>query len=113
MKNPTHSPSSRNEEPEPTCYASFILRCWLGDREQMRARLVDVNSGVSYPVSHLNQLPRLLGQLLRRALFQPPACDTPYPERIQKQYMAPSPTEPDRSPAENHVEEKGENECKK
>ncbi len=57
-----------------THYASFILRCWQDSEdsgEQVRARLVDVNSGVSHPVSDLSQLPDLLGQLLRRMGFQP------------------------------------------
>ena len=104
MVDPNRPPSSHNEEP--THYASFILRCWLGGGERLRARLVDVNSGVSYPVSNLDQLPHLLGQLLRRMMLQPSASDAPCQAHTGEQDVAPPPTEPDRPPDTDHIARK-------
>ena len=69
-------PSPHDNEPGPTQYVSFILRCWQDGEARVRARLVDVNSGLSYPVSNLNQLPHLLWRLLHQTLFQPPTPET-------------------------------------
>ncbi len=70
MTNTTRFPNSHDEEPETTRYASFIVRCWQDSEARLRVRLIDVNSDVSYPVSHLNELPAVLRRLLRRMSFQ-------------------------------------------
>ena len=68
------APISNNEETAPPAgprYASFILRCWQ-DSASLRARLVDVNSGVSYPIPNLRELLVMLGQILYRMSFRAP-----------------------------------------
>jgi hypothetical protein len=44
-------------------YASFILRCWTSDGGELRARLIDVRSGISRPLADLSELPGLIRQL--------------------------------------------------
>lgn len=61
-----------DEEHPPVHYASFILRCWSSDAGHLRARLIDVNSGVSRPVADLAELPALVGSLLAQI---PPSQD--------------------------------------
>ncbi len=51
------------ERHKPPTYASFVLRCWTGDAGQIRARLIDLNSGVSYAVADLARLPGLVRHL--------------------------------------------------
>ncbi|MCD6552832.1 MAG: hypothetical protein J7M16_02340 [Anaerolineae bacterium] len=51
-----------------SCYASFILRCWTDGQGQLRARLTEVDSGVSHPVASLETLP----DLVRRLMIQVP-----------------------------------------
>ena len=41
---------------------SFILRCWIDAK--VRVRLVDVRTGVDYPVANLSDLPDLIRRLL-------------------------------------------------
>lgn len=48
-------------------HASYILRCWTGDMGQIRARLIDVHSGVTWPVADLLDLPGLVQRLMDRA----------------------------------------------
>ena len=45
-------------------FASFVLRCWKGESGQVRARLLDVHSGVSHPLADLADLPGLVDRLL-------------------------------------------------
>lgn len=68
VTNPARFPGSRSEEP--IHYVSFIVRCWQDSEAHLRARLVDVNSGVSYPVANLNGLPAVLRRLLH-SVFVP------------------------------------------
>ncbi len=48
----------------PSHFTSFVLRCWVGDGGQMRARLTDVHSGLSYPVADPADLPGLVSHLV-------------------------------------------------
>ncbi len=52
------------EQSEPPQYTSFILRCWTVEGGGIRARLVDVHSGVHFPVSDLAELPALVRSLV-------------------------------------------------
>ena len=45
-------------------YASFVLRCWLTDDGLVRARLFDVRTGNSYPMSELSKMPEVVTRLL-------------------------------------------------
>lgn len=59
----------RPADPEPRTsshHASYILRCWTGDLGQIRARLIDVHSGVTWPVADLVDLPGLVQRLMAR-----------------------------------------------
>jgi hypothetical protein len=53
---PDKAPSARN---------SFILRCWRNSLGELRARVVDVGTGVSYPLLNLAELPGLIEQLVQ------------------------------------------------
>ena len=59
-------------ETVPPRYASFILRCWTSDAGQLRARMIDVRSGVSRPLADLAELPGLVRHLMAEALPDPP-----------------------------------------
>ena len=48
------------EEPHLPHYTSFILRCWFSDTGQLRARLIDVQSGASHLVKDWADLPELV-----------------------------------------------------
>jgi hypothetical protein len=48
-------------------YASFILRCWIDQRGQTRARLTDVQSSVGHTLNDLDAVPDLVRRLLARA----------------------------------------------
>lgn len=52
-------------------YASFILRCQMDTKGKIHARLIDVNSGVSYPVADLAALPEQVRRLVTRSLLAP------------------------------------------
>jgi hypothetical protein len=57
-------------------YASFILRCWTNRQGRVRARLIDVHSGVSHPVASLAALPELVHRLVAKDLPSPSPEDT-------------------------------------
>jgi hypothetical protein len=44
--------------------ASFVLRCWVGRENVVRARLTDVRSGVNYPLADLDELSSLVQRLV-------------------------------------------------
>lgn len=67
MSDTSQAPAFDSREPEPPHYASFVLRCWTGDLGQIHARLIDVHSGVSRPVSDLAELPGLVRHLIEQA----------------------------------------------
>ena len=48
-------------------YASFMLRCWRGEGERVRVRLIEVASGESFALADLAGLPGLLQRLLASA----------------------------------------------
>ena len=50
---------------------SFILRCWIDASGEVRARLIDVHSGVGYPLDRLSDLPGLVRRLVLRQLPAP------------------------------------------
>lgn len=52
-------------------YASFILRCRVDTKGKIYARLIDVNSGMSYPVAELAALPEQVRHLVARSLPAP------------------------------------------
>ena len=52
------------ETPASPHHASYILRCWTGDVGQIRARLIDVHSGATWPVADLVDLPALVRRLM-------------------------------------------------
>jgi hypothetical protein len=49
-------------------FASFVLRCWIDSSGQIRARLVDVHTGINHPLVDLDELPDLIRYLLAQAL---------------------------------------------
>jgi hypothetical protein len=50
-----------------TYYASFILRCQASPDGRVRARLVNVRSGLSWPVNDLDELPDIVRRLLTQS----------------------------------------------
>jgi len=67
----TDAITDRPVEPEKSTsphHASYILRCWTGDVGQIRARLIDVHSGATWPVADLVDLPALVRRLMDRDL---------------------------------------------
>jgi len=65
----TDAITDRPVEPEKSTsphHASYILRCWTGDVGQIRARLIDVHSGATWPVADLVDLPALVRRLMDR-----------------------------------------------
>jgi len=72
MTDPLPTRSLDNQEAESPHYASFILRCWTSDLGQIRARLIDVHTGVSRPVTDLDELPGLVRHLVAQALPDQP-----------------------------------------
>ena len=63
------------EEHNLPLYSSFILRCWIGRGGQVRARLIEVRSGVSHPVIDLDELPELLYRLITNTASNEPHID--------------------------------------
>jgi hypothetical protein len=53
-----------SEEMGSPLYASFILRCWIDQSGGTRARLIDVQSGVSHVLTDLDAVPDLVRRLL-------------------------------------------------
>jgi len=68
VTDPTRFPGSFDDEP--THYASFILRCWIGEGGRLYARLIDIRTGVGHVVGSLALLPNLVHRLVANA---PPA----------------------------------------
>ena len=68
MPDTIQPPLLKDEEPNLPHYASYILRCWTGRDDRVRARLFEVHSGVSYPVASLAELPALVRRLVTQAL---------------------------------------------
>jgi hypothetical protein len=64
-------------------HASFVLRCWTDTQGGFRARLIDVLSGVSYPVAGLIDLETLIEQLMARSTSVPKAGDESDVDRRQ------------------------------
>ena len=73
MKKLPHIPSDDAQVTAPH-YASFILRCWQ-DAERVRARLIDVSSGATYPVADLDALPEMVARLLHNLRLDPLSSD--------------------------------------
>jgi len=46
------------------CHASFILRCWIGQGQHVRIRLIDVSTGIIHTVGNPEQVPALLRRLI-------------------------------------------------
>jgi len=67
MSDTVPTPPFDSEESKSPHYASFILRCWTCETGQIRARLTDVHSGVSCPVTDLADLPRLVRRMVAQA----------------------------------------------
>ena len=65
-------------EPTPTHRVNFILRCWIDKTKQAHAYVIDVRSGVSYPVARLADLPQALERLLFLGIHEE---DTSPPEQ--------------------------------
>ncbi len=63
MSNPMVN-SARNHDCDPNRRASFVLRCWIDAEGEVHTRLIDVHSGVSYPLAHQSDLPELIWRLL-------------------------------------------------
>ena len=61
------SPPVVEETATPSQYSSFVLRCWTSSGGQTRVRLLDVQSGASYPAADLVELPDLLRRLIKQA----------------------------------------------
>jgi hypothetical protein len=74
MTESTCVPDSDNVEIEAPRYASFILRCWMGEEGQLRARLIDIRTGVGHVVGSLALLPDLVRRLVTNA--PPPDAET-------------------------------------
>jgi hypothetical protein len=51
-------------ESAPPHYTSFILRCHVDTDGRVRARLVDVRSGISCPIGDLEEVPGIVRGLL-------------------------------------------------
>lgn len=67
MKDAILGPPLNPEDTASARHASYILRCWTGDVGQIRARLIDVHSGVAWPVANLLELPGLVERLMHQA----------------------------------------------
>ncbi len=67
MSDTVPAPPFDSEARESPHYASFVLRCWTCEMGQIRARLTDVHSGISYPVTDLADLPGLVRRMVTQA----------------------------------------------
>jgi hypothetical protein len=63
--------SSSTSAAEAAHHASFVLRCWTDAAGGVRVRLIEVHSGVSYPLARLVDLPDLVRRLLVRSPVLP------------------------------------------
>ena len=68
MSDTVPAPRFDSEASESPHYASFVLRCWTCETGQIRARLTDVHSGISYPVTDLADLPCLVRRMVTQTL---------------------------------------------
>lgn len=68
MSNAAQRRSFEQESPDLVRYASFVLRCWVGAGGQIRARLIDTQSGIDQPVADLAELPEQVWGLLTRTM---------------------------------------------
>jgi hypothetical protein len=68
------APSTEDDNLDLPHYVSFILRCWTDRQGQLRARLIEVDSGVSHPMADLEALPSLVHRLAVQAISM--ASDT-------------------------------------
>jgi len=48
-------------------HASFVLRCWTDRAGDVRLRLIDARSGLSYPLAQLADLAELVQRLVLQA----------------------------------------------
>lgn len=58
---------SDDRERDQAQYASFLLRCSTDGQGHLRARLIEVGSGVSHALADLDHLPDLVRRLLTAA----------------------------------------------
>ncbi|MEA3396963.1 MAG: hypothetical protein U9R05_05825 [Chloroflexota bacterium] len=58
--------SARNHDFDPNRRTSFVVRCWIDAEGEVHTRLIDVHSGVSYPLARQSDLPELIRRLLLR-----------------------------------------------
>lgn len=65
MKSRHETALPEDMECAPPRYTSFILRCRVDADGQVRARLVDVRSGIICPVGDLEEVPEIVRGLLR------------------------------------------------
>jgi len=75
MTDTDHTQLSEARDPDLPHYASFILRCWIGEQGQIHARLIDVNSGIGQPLADLEELPRQVRLMMERAVIPAPSQD--------------------------------------
>lgn len=74
MAEPIHQPPI-DRDLDSNQRAGFILRCWMDGAGGVRARLIDVRTGVVHALAHLEDLPVLMRFLLHTALPED-AADT-------------------------------------
>ncbi len=53
--------------PGPTQRQTYTVRCWYDATGGFRARLIDVLTGVGYPVASLTDLPPLIERLMAQS----------------------------------------------
>ena len=62
------SRTTENCQAERSFHASFVVRCFVDASGKVHARLIDVATGVVYPLADLSELAACIGRLLRRNL---------------------------------------------
>jgi hypothetical protein len=75
MPGTTEIRPAENQQTEAVHHASFVLRCWIGSDGQIRARLIDVQSGISHPLASLADLPYQVQRLMAPAIDSSPPPD--------------------------------------
>ena len=68
MADSVHVYPLEDEDLDLSHHASFVLRCWMGKGKEVRARLIDARSGISYPLTDLVELPALVHRLVTETL---------------------------------------------
>ena len=61
----------------PIYRTSFILRCWIGADEQVRILLINAQTGATYPIADLAELPAMLNSLIPAGLCVPDQDEPP------------------------------------